>query len=65
MKEGTKRGSRPRVIANQCNDHLGGGLGALVLARMLEFGWLKPAEGKRFELTESGRRGLMGWGLEV
>ncbi len=58
-----RRSSRPEIVLcldwTERRDHLAGGLGAAVLARCIERGWMARSPGSRaVRLTEEGRRGL-------
>jgi hypothetical protein len=60
-----------RPLARRCMDwserrhHLAGSLGAAVMSRLIELGWMRVAEGSRIvHVTAQGRRGLRDW-LEV
>jgi DNA-binding transcriptional ArsR family regulator len=57
-----------RPLARRCMDwserryHLAGSLGAALMSRYLELGWVRPHEASRvLSLTEPGRRGLRDW----
>lgn len=49
----------------RCYDHLGGKLGAALLALYLEKGWLekKPGTSTVYQITDSGREGFGNLGL--
>ena len=46
-------------------EHIGSYLGALLMERMFELGWLKRKDEKRFELTEKGLTGLEFLGVKI
>lgn len=46
-------------------EHIGSYLGALLMERMFELGWLKEKNEKRFELTEKGLIGLESLGVRI
>lgn len=59
---------RRRPLARRCmdwserRDHLAGSLGAALLSRLLELGWLRTREASRVvTLTAEGHAGLRGW----
>jgi DNA-binding transcriptional ArsR family regulator len=65
------RASR-RAFAPACLDwservpHVAGALGAALLARLLDLGWIERTPASRaVQVTPAGRRGLGGFGLEV
>ncbi len=54
------------IVGNRCYGHLGGRLGAALLARFLELGWLDPVQdgrNTRYGLTDEGARGLAALGV--
>lgn len=57
--------ARDLRFARCCYDHLAGRLGVAVTGALLEKGHLRPAEGKRYAVPESGRAWFAGLGLEV
>jgi len=46
-------------------EHIGSYLGALLMERMFELGWLKNKDEKRYELTEKGLIGLETLGVRI
>lgn len=61
---------RPRPEVAACYDHLGGVLGAVLLKRLVELGWVQAdwMEGGRTaneHITPAGLEGLAAWGVDV
>lgn len=61
---------RPRPEVAACYDHLGGVLGAVLLKRLVELGWVQAdwMEGGRTaneHITTAGLEGLAAWGVDV
>lgn len=63
MKQGTKRET---LVGRRCYDHMGGRLGAALLALYLKNGWLEEyPEGKAtiYRMTAAGRSAFAQMGL--
>lgn len=56
---------KKRVMANDCYHHLGGHLGAVVMERIIEQGWLEETGNGRFQITPAGVKGFAKWGIDV
>lgn len=46
-------------------EHIGSYLGALLMERIFELGWLRKKDEKRYELTEKGLTGLESLGVRI
>jgi len=46
-------------------EHIGSYLGALLMERLCELGWLITKDGKRFELTDKGYTGFESMGVRI
>jgi len=46
-------------------EHIGSYLGALLMERIFELGWLKKKDEKRYELTDKGLTGLESLGVRI
>ena len=56
---------KKRVMANACFGHIGSHLGEVIMARVLEQGWLEETGNGRFRITEDGVKGFERWGMDV
>lgn len=46
-------------------EHIGSYLGALLMERIFELGWLKKKDEKRYEITDKGLTGLESLGVRI